>query len=61
LIGGWQDSDSVVETYILLLYRSLQANGVVHLGIKIHTDEHSFTRVRKGMQKRFVTWMKLWD
>jgi dienelactone hydrolase len=60
LIGGWQDRDSVVETYSLPLYRALQANGAEHLRIKIYNDDHNLARVKKSLQQRIATWMKHW-
>jgi hypothetical protein len=60
LIGGWQDRDSVVETFCLPLYRALQANGAENLRIKIYNDDHNFARVKKSLQRRIVTWMKHW-
>jgi len=60
LIGGWQDRGPVVETFLLPLYRALQANGAEHLRIKIYNDDHNLARVKKSLQQRIVTWMKHW-
>ncbi len=58
LIGGWEDSNVVLEKHVLPLFRTLQAAGAPNLNIHAFEDGHGFEKVRKELAEVILTWMK---
>lgn len=59
LIGAWNDSSVEIETYILPLYRALQAENAQQVRIIAYQDDHSFSHSRDAMANAINNWVKV--
>lgn len=57
LIGGWEDTNTSVEQYMLPLYRALQRAGAVDVSFKVYHATHGFRSVREELAEDIKHWL----
>ena len=58
LIGGWDDSNVVVERHILPFYRVLTELGAYNVRIRAFKDDHAFEESRSEMTDTILEWVQ---
>jgi len=58
LIGGWDDKQTTMETFILPLYRSLQKEKAKNLRLIAFQDDHYFNNSKSILAKTVIDWLK---
>jgi hypothetical protein len=57
LIGGWEDTSTTVDDFMLPLYRSLRNAGAEDVTFLVYHDGHGFGKVRDRIEKDVLTWI----
>lgn len=57
LIGGWEDTNTTVDDYMLPLYRALRKAGAEHVTFLVYHDNHGFGQVRERMADDIRDWI----
>ncbi len=57
-LGGWKDSNIVLEEHILPLYRKLQELNAEYVRIQVFDTNHGFGNVREELAETIEKWIK---
>jgi pimeloyl-ACP methyl ester carboxylesterase len=57
LIGGWEDTSTTVDDFMLPLYRSLKSAGAEEVTFLVYHDGHGFRKVRDRIEEDLLTWI----
>ena len=57
LIGGWEDTSTTVDDFLLPFYRSLKNAGAEDVTFLVYHDGHGFGQVRDRIEEDVLTWI----
>jgi|GEM_PF-176517 len=57
LIGGWEDTNTTVDDYMLPLYRALREAGAEDVTFLVYHDNHGFGQVRERVANDIRSWL----
>ena len=58
IFGGWEDTNTTIDDYLLPNYRALKAAGAEDVIFKAYHDNHGFGSVRKELYSDLILWIK---
>ena len=58
IFGGWEDTNTTIDDYLLPDYRALKAAGAEDVTFKTYHDNHGFGSVRKELYSDLILWIK---
>jgi pimeloyl-ACP methyl ester carboxylesterase len=58
IFGGWEDTNTTIDEYLLPDYRALKAAGAEDVTFKTYHDNHSFRLVRKELYSDLISWIR---
>jgi dienelactone hydrolase len=58
LVGGWDDEQVTIESYLLPLYRALKKEGASDLRFVVYQTNHSFENVGEELAEEVVGWIR---
>jgi len=58
IFGGWEDTNTTIDEYLLPDYRALKTAGAEDVIFKTYHDNHAFRQVRKELYSDLISWIK---
>jgi pimeloyl-ACP methyl ester carboxylesterase len=58
IFGGWEDTNTTIDDYLLPDYRAFKAAGAEDVTFKTYHDNHGFGSVRKELYTDLISWIK---
>ena len=58
IFGGWEDTNTTIDEYLLPDYRAFKAAGAEDITFKTYHDNHGFGSVRNELYSDLISWIK---
>lgn len=58
IFGGWEDTNTTIDEYLLPDYRAFKAAGAEDITFKTYHDNHGFGSVRNELYSDLISWLK---